>query len=181
MLFALACALSAGCATTAHAPAPEAESATSPRSYPVSNRFTMTLHPPTTWQEKTRIVHQGTHVAYRRASGDPRLSVQITAAPIDPSTFDLRTAAERALTVIEDAGARSDGLKEIAGEGVRGFWFWAEDPNADPNDPKDYPYLAQVIARAGDLAVSATLLTHDGGERNRTAFLDLMKTLSVEP
>jgi hypothetical protein len=76
------------------------------------------------------------------------------------------------------AAEKSLEVKELVGSACHGFYFSATDKAPKPGE---YAYMTQGIARAGDILLAFTVLTHDGQEAVVKAALEMVRRAVLHP
>jgi hypothetical protein len=130
---------------------------TTDRVYPVLPDWLFRVTAPTRWSEKT-FINEGRREVKLTSDDAGRVAVLQITALVPPPGFDVKAAANRAADAVKQGGGKVDPLQRLEGKGRDAYWFWAADPSAKPNDPNDYPYLAQLTGTIDGVLFMATLM-----------------------
>jgi hypothetical protein len=137
------------------------------RMYPLDADQMFSLTVPSDWVE-TMTSGQGRTELRLAARGPLRPFVLLITATAAATDFVPRAAAERAAATVKGSpGSRVEPLQPVVLRDGEAYSFWANDPGTRPNDPDNYPFLAQLTGRFGGVAISATMLLADDSPQSR--------------
>ena len=134
------------------------------RIYPVDAVHMFSMDVPSEWVE-TMTCEKGRTDIRLVPNGPARPIVLQVTAMARPADFVPRAAAERAAGVVKSSpGVRVEPLQPLAIRNGEAYWFWSSDPSAKPNQPDNYPFLAQLTGQVDGVALFAMLLADDSPE-----------------
>jgi tetratricopeptide (TPR) repeat protein len=137
------------------------------RMYPLDENQMFALTVPSNWVETMTCQKGRTDIRLAPGSGN-RSMVLLVTGTAPSAEFTPRAAAERSASTLRSSGsARVGPLQPIALPSGEAYWFWSADPTANPNNPRDYPFLAQLTGRYEGVAISATMLLFEDSPESR--------------
>jgi tetratricopeptide (TPR) repeat protein len=146
------------------------------RVYPAGGHHIFRIEVPSRWNETMEAGKEATNIKLEADDVPPRAVLQVTALLPGKDKVDLRGATEKGAEVVRQGGGVVEAVQPV---GKNAFWFWSTDPHAKPNDPSDFPFLAQSFSEASGVLLSVTYLTRASSAEERGVLPKLIERAGV--